>query len=544
MPPIKSALAKYDLDLLQRIARAWDVEISQRDASTARVDLAARMAEKDLFKSLIDELPEEVKNAWLDLAGMGGRQSWSEFSRLYGTIRDLGPVARERENPDLKPVSISESLFYSGLIGRAFFRGTGEPVEHAYIPDEILGFYDKPAASRLRSSIRPAVNQTPRFIVRADNAILDQLTDLLAACRMGQSLSQSVFTTWGKPQQFMESLLISAGILAPDGQPGADALKLFFNADRDTGLHQLFKAWFDSREINELRMLPGLICEGNWQNDPVMPRKLVADLISGLETGTWWSISSLLATVKDTNPDFQRPAGDYDSWFIREEKSSKYLTGFSSWERVEGALLYYLLTGPMHWLGLINLARGSNEGRFTAFQLVSQTRRMLQGDSPITGQKENKPLQIRNVRLVVIPVGASRVLRYQAGRFCELNSVSLKDSRYLLTVASLTRAADQGLQIQQLLQLLEKEQPGVVPAELQRLAERWSRNGVEAGFEQVTILRFKDQAGCDQFVKAAGGRFNLEVLNPLVVSIKPSQQEGIVRMLGEMGILVETGADV
>ena len=106
------------------------------------------------------------------------------------------------------------------------------------------------------------------------------------------------------------------------------------------------------------------------------------------------------------------------------------------------------------------------------------------------------------------------------------------------------RAADQGLHIQQLLQLLEKEQPGLVPAELQRLAERWSVNGVEAGFEQVTILRFKDQAGCDQFVKAAGGRFNLEVLNPLVVSIKPSQQEGIVRMLGEMGILVETGADV
>jgi len=100
MPPIKSTLAKYDLDLLLRIARAWDVEISQRDAATARTDLAAMMAEKGLFQDLIAGLPEEVRIAWQNLVGKGGRQTWSEFSRQNGMIRDLGPAARERENPD------------------------------------------------------------------------------------------------------------------------------------------------------------------------------------------------------------------------------------------------------------------------------------------------------------------------------------------------------------------------------------------------------------------------------------------------------------
>lgn len=544
MPPIKSTLAKYDLDLLHRIARAWDVEISQRDAATARTDLAARMADKGLFQILIAGLPEEVRIAWQNLAGKDGRQTWSEFSRQNGMIRDLGPAARERENPDRNPVSISESLFYSGLIGRAFLGGTGEPVEYAYIPEELLGFIEKPPARKTRSVIRPAVNQTPRFIQRTDNSILDQLTDLLSANRMRQPLLETVFTAWGKPKKFMESLLVSSGMVAPDGQPVAEALKTFFNADRDTGLHQLYKAWLESREINELRILPGLVCEGNWQNDPIAPRKLLVELINELADGTWWSISSLLAAVKDANPDFQRPAGDYDSWFIREEKSGGYLTGFSSWERVEGALLYYLLTGPLHWLGLVNLARGSNDGRFTAFQLVPETRGMLRGDPPVTGQKENKPLQVKNVRLVLVPVGAPRMLRYQVGRFCQLSSASLKESRYLLTIASLNRASEQGLHLQQLLQLLDKEQPGIVPFELRRLAERWSRNGVEVRNEQISILRFRDKAGCAEFVKNAEGKFNFEVLNPFIVAIAPSQQEGIIRLLAELGILVETEADV
>lgn len=544
MPPIKSTLAKYDLDLLLRIARAWDVEISQRDVATARTDLAAMMAEKGFFQDLIAGLPEEVRIAWQNLVGKGGRQTWSEFSRQNGMIRDLGPAARERENPDRKPVSISESLFYSGLIGRAFLGGAGEPVEYAYIPDELLGLSETPTARKIYTSIRPAVNQTPRFIQRTDSAILDQLTDLLAANRMRQSLSESVFTAWGKSRQFMESLLVSSSMVAADGQPIAEGLKTFFSAERDAGLHMLYQAWLDSRDINELRILPGLVCEGNWQNDPIAPRKLMVELINELEDGTWWSISSLLAAVKDTNPDFQRPAGDYDSWFIREEKSGGYLSGFSSWERVEGALLHYLLTGPLHWLGLVHLARGSSDGRFTAFQLVPETRGMLRGEPPVTGQKENQSLQIKNVRLVVVPIGAPRMLRYQVGRFCQLSSASLKETRYLLTSASLSRASEQGLHIQQLLKLLDKEQPSVVPVHLRRLAERWSNNGVEVRNEQISILRFKDPASCAEFVKAASGKFNCEVLNSLIVAISPSQQAGIIRLLAELGILVESEADV
>jgi hypothetical protein len=544
MPSIKSTLEKYDLDLLLRISRAWEVEISQRDAQSARADLFACMIQKDRFEALMNELDDTVKDAWQDLAGRGGRQTWAEFSRSNGEIRDLGAAARERENPDRHPISISETLWYGGLIGRAFFGGVGEPVEFAFIPDELLAFFENPTRPKVKISIRPAVNQSPRHVSRSDDTILDQLTDLLAANRMQRVLTEKVITAWEKPLWFMQSLLLSAGLTAKDGQPKVDALKDFFSASRDLALLQLFQSWRTAREINELRMLPGLTCDGNWQNDPLVPRTMVIEMLSALDAGTWWSISSFISTVKDVNPDFQRPAGDYDSWFIREKKTGAYLSGFASWDRVEGALLYYLLTGPLHWLGIVSLARGSAEGRFTAFQLSPLTRGMLNGESSSSGVAETKSIRVRDVRTIVLPVGTSRLIRYQVGRMGELAHASATESRFLLTVASLGKAAEQGLHIQQVLQLLEKEQPGTVPEELKRLADRWTKRGKEAGFEHAILLRFKDPSACTELVKAAGARFKFEVLNPQTLLITPAQQEGIRRLLAELGILADDQADV
>lgn len=544
MPPIKSTLEKYDLDLLLRIARAWEVEISQRDASSARTDLAVQMASKDQFDHLLQSLFEPVRNAWQVLAGRGGRQTWAEFSRLNGGIRDLGAAARERENPDLNPVSISETLWYSGLIGRAFFGGLGEPVEFAFIPDELAAFYEHSAAPQVKVSVRPAVNQSPRLVKQADSAFLDQLTDLLAANRAQRELPEAFFAGWGKPQGFMQALLLDAGLINANGQPRVEALKDFFSSGRDQTLRQLFQAWLNATTLNELRMLPGLSCEGNWRNDPMIPRKVLIEILSSLDVGTWWSNSSLLATIKEVNPDFQRPAGDYDSWFIRDDKTGAYLTGFSSWERVEGALLHYLLTGPLNWLGVVNLARGSNEGRFTAFQLSPGARGLLNGELPEIGGKEDKKLLVKDARTFVLPIGSPRMLRYQVGRISELKHANTRESRYQLTPGSLEKAAKQGLQLKQLIQLVEKEQPGVVSDDLKRLAERWTKRGKEAGFEHAVLLRFKDAAACEEFVQAAGKKFNFEILNPQTLSIKVSQQEGMRRLLAELGMLANDRSDV
>lgn len=543
MPGIRATFAQYDLDLLQRIARAWDVEISTRDVDTAREDLALQLVLPQVYQAFIDALPLDVREAWETLARRGGKQTWAEFSRLNGEIRSFGPAKRAREEPDLHPVSIAEVLWYAGLLGRAFLRSTGEPVEHVYIPDELMPAV-APDDTQKQLLIRPAVNQSPRFITHADQALTDQLTDVLAALRMQREIPAEIFAGWGKPREFMRGLLFACDLIDPQGQPVPQALKSFFGTPRGQLLLQLYQAWLNTRAINELRLMPDIKCEGNWENDPLAARLTLTGVLKGLDTNTWWSISSLLSAIKEISPDFQRPAGDYDSWFIRDKESDAFLHGFSSWQRVEGGLLYYLLTGPLHWLGLIHLARGSADGRYTAFQLVDQTHGMLNGDPPEIDQRERQPIKIKDVRLFIIPVAASRMLRYQVGRFAELEHTSSRETRYLLTTRSLQKAGAQDLHLNQLLQLLEKEQAGVVPMALRTMEERWSRKGEEAVFEKAILLRFVESAACDELLKAAGKRFKLEVLNPRTILIEERQAEGITRLLNELGILVDRTGDV
>ena len=127
-------------------------------------------------------------------------------------------------------------------------------------------------------------------------------------------------------------------------------------------LSLLTKAWRASESLNELRLVPGLVCEGEWINQPRATREFLLHLLEGLPKGKWWSLPAFIRAIKEKYPDFQRPAGDYDSWFIKRLSDGIFLRGFASWDEVEGALVRYLITGPMFWLGLVELATPEENG--------------------------------------------------------------------------------------------------------------------------------------------------------------------------------------
>lgn len=540
MPGIRATLANHDLDFLNRTARFWRAEISQRDVQSASDDLFAHMTNRDNLHFVLQQFPQAVQNAWQHLVSKGGKVPWAVFSRKYGEIRDFGPASREREKPDQNPVSISESLWYSGLIGKAFLKISADLVEMVYIPDEILDLLSTPKKETSMVTIRPAVNQKPRFVEQAGTSLLDHLTDLLAASRMSRTLPAGVFSAWRIPQSFLSALLASSGLTDQDGHPIPEALKKFFQQDRARILPEFYQAWTITKEINELRMLPGLVFEGSWGNDPLPPRRLLLDILAGLGPQTWWSISSLLSTIKEQTPDFQRPAGDYDSWFIRQDGTENYLRGFEHWDEVDGQLLYFLLTGPLHWLGVLNLAGGEEGGTFTAFQLTEISRALIHGNAIDLSADEPGVLEFKGSTGIIIPNGTSRELRYQVGRFYELTSATAVESYYTLTPASLEAASTQGLHIGQLVQLLEKHRSKPVPASIKRLAQRWQEHGLEAQFSTGVLLRFTSDEACVLFTREPrAARLVTEVLNPRTVLLHREAREAAQRLLAEMGILAQ-----
>ena len=543
MPTLKATLAKYDLDFLQRIARGWQIEISERDVESARKDLLAQISDPGVCRKQIERLPAPVRAAWEKLGKHGGRQNWAEFSRLNGEIRAMGPARREREEPDLHPASTSEVLWYSGLIGKAFLKGSGDPVEYAFIPDDWLGLFP-PREVLPEPAVRPAVSQSPRYIQRAGAVVLDHLADILAASRVKRPIPAEIFSAWQMNPTFLMELLRAANLLDPLGNPDPDLLKQFFSLKRGAAMHRLFDAWQTSRDINELRLLETLTLEGSWENDPLKPRQALIQTLRELPPGTWWSVSSLISLIKDNHPDIQRTAGEYDSWFIRDAQTGLSLRGFANWDQVEGNLLYFLLAGPLHWLGVINLPRGGTLERSTAFQLDTCFSVLLKGEIPTIEEQETGRVKVKDTTRLHVPAGTPLSLHYQIGRFGELKFATPTETVYQLTVHSLQTAADQGLQITSLIQLLDREQVQEIPSSLRLLGQRWQKKGVEADLARVALLRFKEAETCATFVHSAGERFSFELLNPTTILIRPAQQEAILKFLSERGILVEVTADV
>ena len=168
----------------------------------------------------------------------------------------------------------------------------------------------------------------------------------------------------------------------------------FWKSGRAQALADLARAWINSSSFNDLRLLPGLKFEGEWINHPLQARQTVLEMLSHLPQTTWWSLPAFVAAVRERQPDFQRPAGDYDSWFIRREDSETFLRGFAAWDEVDGALLRFIITGPLHWLGLMDLAAPAAGEAPTAFRLSAWASALSLGQPPEGLPVENAPLKV------------------------------------------------------------------------------------------------------------------------------------------------------
>ena len=93
-------------------------------------------------------------------------------------------------------------------------------------------------------------------------------------------------------------------------------------------------------------------------------------MLDDLPRQTWWNLKSFIEAIKEQHPDFQRPAGDYDSWFIRDAANGHYLRGFTDWDLVDGALIRFLLADVMHRLGLLDLASPGEGREASAFRIL------------------------------------------------------------------------------------------------------------------------------------------------------------------------------
>jgi hypothetical protein len=550
MPGLSHSLNRTDLSYLQIIAGFWEIELEARDLRQALEALVPALLDPEGVRVMVESLPVEARLALDDLIQNQGRLPWPKFTRRYGTVREMGPGRRDRDRPHLKPVSPAEFLWYRAFIARAFFDTPSGPQEFAYIPDDLLALVPAGMGAAPASLGRAATPAERAHSIPISDGLLDDACTLLAALRLGIP-QEGVSALGAEPpihpgiplsSPALGALLRAASLLDEPGVPRPESTRAFLESGRGASLAQLFKAWVESSTFDELRLVPGLRVEGELENDPKRTRKLVLDFLSSIpgskagEKRIFWSLPAFVDAIRYNHPEYLRPTGDYDSWFIRDLQSDQFLRGFQSWDAVEGALLRFILTGPLHGLGMLDLATSVPGGPVTAFRFSAWALDLLAGKALTGLPVEDQPVQARPDSRIFVPRLAPRAARYQLARFCAWEKQSGDEYRYRLTPGSLERARQQGLTLSHLLGLLRRYAQPLSPG-LVKILERWEQKGTEARFQRLVVLRLSSPDLLTQLRTSRAARFLGDPLGPTAVIVKPAAVDKVMAVLAEMGYL-------
>ena len=551
MPDLAQSLHRHDLGFLRIVAYLWGLELvppgeGESAQRNALQQLTAAMLNRELLQEIIEALSIEAREGVEDLIQNGGRLPWSLFIRRFGAVREMGPARRDRENPHLNPASPAEILWYRALVARAFLDAPSGPQEFAYIPDDLLVLLPVKTSGRILPLGRPATPKERAVITLANDRILDHACTLLAALRLGLSFESKEFITNGwmpifphsAPPAILSALLAAAGLIdSASGMPHLESTRHFLEIERGNALGLLVRSWLHSSAFNELRLIPGLRPEGDWQNDPLRARDATLEFLIKTPRNTWWSLQALVDDIKEMHPDFQRPAGDYDSWHIADA-AGEYLRGFDNWERIDGALIRFIITGPLHWLGIVDLASPEINQPVSAFRFSAWSAELLKG-APAEGLPvEDESLLVSSDARLRLPRLVPRAVRYQVARFTRWERAEEETYSYRITHTSLRRAGEQGIQVLHILALLRRHAL-TVPPNLVKALERWEKFGSEAHMERALILRLRNPEMLQSLRSSRAARFLGDPLSATVIVVKPGAWEKVVAVLAELGYIVE-----
>ena len=573
MKSLHQSLIDYDLAQLQAIAASRGIPLQTSNRSEAVEILADALLAPAGLAIALAGLAEPEQGALRQLLEHNGRLERARFIRQYGPVRPMGPARLLREKPWQQPVNPAELLWYKGLIFKGFQLTDQGSLEFIYIPDDLLPLlatvlHDQPAPVPEQpqpSIFQVALAPPPPLSVSGAGRLRENLFNLLVYLQITPvrlqyktdltakdkaALAEHLLPpAWPAANRQVELdfllhlarraglLVVSHGRLKPDRDP----IRSWLQSQPQQQERLLQNSWRADPTWNDLWRVPGLAPQPTgWENSPLLARAKILDYLAQLATGsdTWYSLADFVATVKRVDPDFQRPDGDYESWYIQDEQGQS-LMGFDHWEQVEGALIRYLLTQPLLWLGVTELGLPGERNLPTSFRLTPSGAAFLKNQpiSPLPGQKAQF-LQVDHNFAVYVPAQASLYDRFQLARFAELGGRQKEQTTYQITQASVGRAMRNGVTTDQMVAFLARATNNRTPLKVVETLRTWGARRSTAQIEMATLLRLADET----LAAELGEQPELapllgEVIGPKAILIPPENVTEVRRLLLELGYL-------
>lgn len=494
MPTTAQMLASYPDILLQVIAELRGAFLDAADNREEAIELvAAQITEPTSTQFAYQEVTDysaESLRAIEMLLKEGGEMVEAHFSREHGSIRQMGPAKLERETPWLYPENVAELLYYYGLLGRGIKGAGGNAHTTVYLPSDIIPWLPQPQSEVQEGGlpIQPIPPPPASRTIPADDSFLEDIGTFLGFLRSDTLRLNGDGPNVEDMDRFVKRLQLPfiddtpelntrlALLLHISNRLGwlrrgdenrvqltGASVRSFLEATRAEQLFRLWDAWCQSPDWNDLCRTPGLECTetGGWKNNPWQTRQAALALFARLQPGCWYSISDFVEVVRQEEPDFQRPNGNYDLWYIRSTATQEFLKGFDHWDDVEGALLRFYITGPLHWLHAVDLAEPS-AGDDMQFALSQLGAKWLGHEVTQLHEQRRTPFVVGEDFTITLPTGSPLSDRFRVERFAQWQA-SYPQYVYQINKRSLTQAAEMEIRTSQILDFLNRTARQVPP---------------------------------------------------------------------------------
>ncbi|MBN1218562.1 MAG: helicase-associated domain-containing protein [Anaerolineae bacterium] len=571
MKTLRQALIDYEMALLQAIAACRKVPLttaSKRQAIELLAQALLLPAETAVVLSNLSPAEQEALQAIL---AHGGKIEGPRFARQYGTIRPMGAARLERERPWVNPANPAEGLWYRGLIFKTFQITDQGGVEFVFVPDDLLeqiinsNLHLATSKSANVQSFEVSQAPVPAVVISGEGRLRENIFNLLVYLHTTPVRLQDATNLAVKDRKILTGclqpallptftldmeldfllhlgqraglLVVSHGRLRPNREPSRAWLQN--SAHEQTQFLQ--NTWRADPTWNDLWRVPGLAPQPTgWENSPLLARSKILNYLSQLTASAeaWFLLGDFVATIKRIDPDFQRPNGDYDSWYIQDVEGN-LLMGFAYWDKVEGALIRHVLTHLLLVLGVVEMGLPTETSESDRFRITSQGKQFLL-EQPVAASPAPKSCLVRvdDSFLAYVPDHANLYDRFQLARFAQLERHEQNRVVYHITQASVSRALRNGVTADQMVAFLARVTNNRTPLKVVETLRTWGTRQDSVKIERAHLLRLKHENLVEELRQNRNMHSLLgEVIGPTTILVPSDNIAEVRRILTELGYL-------
>lgn len=314
--------------------------------------------------------------------------------------------------------------------------------------------------------------------------------------------------------------------------------------------HDLVDLWLKNHQWADV---VGVNYDGSssYYLDVLAARKVVLSELCKCTPGRWYSIASLLHTMKAQDPYALRPRqADMGVAGMRNAR-----TMLANWYKCDGEIITGILASTLYELGIVALGyqqptvpENDKPVNPDAFMLTDLATAVLETEGKPSPEPEtasdNRTLIVQpNFELLLLQPDLPTL--YNLLPFAQINQVGVV-SRLTLTRNSVLRGLETGRNIEQIMQILEQHSQKELPQNVTYTLRDWTKLYKEVNISQVLLLDVPSEALANEiFASAKLKALGLRRLGPCVIAVNgDTNLQELRRALDKEGIVVRISGDI